>query len=172
MIAERRIDYERRKHVAEMSPDEMRRALLISEKTCLPNRRAFEEGQACAFVAMSDLDGLKGLNDRFGYAAGDTLISRFAEALVTVGLDAYHFQGDEFVCKGGSFHELDDKLAQAQRLLREQPFAVCGLDGRVTTISGADFCFGVGTNLEEAERSLKGQKELRASSRLPLGFPR
>jgi len=165
MMIERRIDHERRKRVAEMSPEEMRRALLVSEKTGLPNRRAFEEDEASTFVAMSDLDGLKALNDKFGYAAGDTLISRFAELLVTVGLDAYHFQGDEFVCKGSGFQQLNEKLGQAQQLLREQPFAVCGLDGRITTISGADFCFGVGTTLEEAERSLKGQKELRRMSR-------
>jgi hypothetical protein len=30
--------------VSEMSPEEMRHALLISEKTGLPNRRAFHEG--------------------------------------------------------------------------------------------------------------------------------
>lgn len=171
-MVERRIDHARRKRIAEMSPEEMRHALLVSEKTGLPNRRAFEESAASAFVAMSDLDGLKALNDRFGYASGDTLISRFAELLLTEGLEAYHFQGDEFVCKGGSYQDLNDKLSRAQRLLREQPFAVCGLDSRVTTISGADFCFGIGTNLTEAERTLKGQKELRASSRLPWGFPR
>src|SRR5690242_6426881 len=113
MMIERRIDHERRKRVAEMSPEEMRRALLVSEKTGLPNRRAFEEDEASTFVAMSDLDGLKALNDKFGYAAGDTLISRFAELLVTVGLDAYHFQGDEFVCKGSGFQQLNEKLGQA-----------------------------------------------------------
>jgi GGDEF domain-containing protein len=165
-MVERRIDHARRKRVAQMSPEEMRRALLVSEKTGLPNRRAFEEGEASAFVALADLDRLKALNDRFGYAAGDTLICRFAELLVTVGLDAYHFQGDEFVCKGGSFQELNEKLSRVRQMLREEPFAVGGLDGRITTISGADFCFGIGTSLTEAERTLKGQKELRSSSRL------
>lgn len=165
-MIERRIDDARRKRIAEMSPEEMRYALLVSEKTGLPNRRAFDEGEASAFVAMADLDRLKALNDRFGYAAGDVLISRFAELLVTVRLDAYHFQGDEFVCKGGSFQELNEKLCRARQMLRGQPFAVCGLDGRVTSIPGADYCFGIGTNLTEAERTLKGQKELRTSSRL------
>jgi hypothetical protein len=37
---------------------------------------------------------------------------------------------------------------------------VCGLDDRIATIEGADFCFGIGTNLEEAESSLRHQKEL------------
>jgi hypothetical protein len=52
-------------------------------------------------------------------------------------------------------------MSRARRLLQGEPFAVCGMDGRITSVPGADFCFGIGTNLEEAERSLKHQKELR-----------
>jgi len=50
-MTERRIDHLTRKRVAEMSPEEMRRALLISEKTGLPNRRAFDEGETSPRVA-------------------------------------------------------------------------------------------------------------------------
>jgi len=160
-MIERRTDHLTRKRVAEMSAEEMRRALLVSEKTNLPNRRAFDEGEASPFVAMSDVNGLKALNDQFGYTAGDVLISRFANVLVSVGLDAYHDKGDEFLCKGKSYPELNQKLAQAQHILNHQPFPVVALDGRITTIPGADFCFGIGTSLAEAERSLKHQKELR-----------
>jgi PleD family two-component response regulator len=39
---DRRLDLEKRRRVAEMSSDEMRRLLLTSEVTGLPNRRAFE----------------------------------------------------------------------------------------------------------------------------------
>jgi hypothetical protein len=80
--------------------------------------------------------------------------------LTGVGLDAYHDKGDEFLCKGESYQELNLKLTEAQERLREQPLVVCGLDDRITTIDGADFCFGIGTNLDEAEVSLKHQKEL------------
>jgi predicted signal transduction protein with EAL and GGDEF domain len=163
-MQERRTDHLTRKRVSAMSPEEMRRALLTSEKTGLPNRRAFDEGKATPFVAMTDLDGLKFLNDRFGYSAGDVLINRFAEILVSTDLDAYHDKGDEFVCKGESFRDLNAKLSQAQRVLRDQPFVVSSLEGRLVTVNGADFCFGIGTNLEEAEVSLKNQKELRKTS--------
>jgi GGDEF domain-containing protein len=162
---ERRTDHRTRKHVSDMTPDEMRQALLVSEKMGLPNKRAFDEGKTSAWVAMSDVNGLKALNDEFGYSAGDILIGRFAEALVSVSLDAYHDKGDEFLCKGDSYQELAQKLSQAHRLLLKQPFVVCALDGRITTIPGADFCFGIGTTLEEAERSLKHQKELRKFAR-------
>lgn len=103
---ERRIDHLTRKRIAEMSSEEMRRALLVSDKTGLPNRRAFDEGEISPWVAMSDVNGLKALNDKFGYYAGDVLICRFADVLIDVGLDAYHDKGDEFLCKGKSFREL------------------------------------------------------------------
>jgi GGDEF domain-containing protein len=164
-MTERRTDHLTRKRVAEMSPQEMRRALLVSDKTDLPNRRSFDEAEISPWVAMGDVNGLKALNDEFGYSAGDTLIRRFAEVLVSVGLDAYHDKGDEFLCKGKSFQELNNKLSQAQRILRQGPFPVLAMDGRITTIPGADFCFGIGTDLKEAEVSLKHQKELRKSSR-------
>jgi GGDEF domain-containing protein len=162
-MIERRTDHVTRKRVSEMTPDEMRRALLMSDKTGLPNKRAFDEGRLSPWVAMSDLNGLKAINDEFGYSAGDILIRRFAEVLVGVGVDAYHDKGDEFVFKGESYQELNEKLSQAQSLLRNEPFPVCGMDGRITSMPGADFCFGIGPNLEEAERSLKHQKRLAAS---------
>jgi len=114
---------------------------------------------------MADVDGLKALNTEFGYSAGDTLIRRFAEVLLNVGVDAYHDKGDEFLCKGKTFEELNAKLSQAQQILRNQAFAVLSLDGRIATIPSADFCFGVGTDLNEAEVSLKRQKELKKASK-------
>ena len=148
-----------------MSPEEMRRALLVSEKTGLPNRRAFDEGAPSDWVAMVDVNGLKRFNDEYGYKAGDLLITRVAEELVGAGLETYHDKGDEFLCKGGSYQELRDKLAQARAWVKEQPFAVMCLNQRVANLSGADFCYGIGTNLEEAERSLKNQKEAQGASR-------
>jgi len=160
-MVERRVDFVTRKRVAEMSLDEMRRALLVSDKTGLPNKRAFDEGQASPFVAMSDIDGLKMMNDKYGYSAGDMLIRTFADVLLSVGLDAYHDKGDEFLSKGGSFQELNTKLSQARLLMKRQKFVAESLSGRVAKFEGAEFCFGIGTNLAEAERSLKHQKEFR-----------
>jgi GGDEF domain-containing protein len=164
-MTERRIDDLTRKRVSEMTSEEVKHALLVSEKTVLSNKHAFDEGQTNPWVSMSDVNGLKALNDELGYSAGEIMRRRFTEVLASVGLDAYHDKGDEFLCKGESYQELAKKLAEARRLLLEQPFVVCGLDGRITSIPGSDFCFGIGTTLEEAERSLKHQKELRKAQR-------
>ena len=66
---ERRVALDERKRVDEMSSEEMRQALLTSEVTGLPNRRAFDEAGRAVTVAMSDVDGLNALN-RYGYDAG------------------------------------------------------------------------------------------------------
>jgi hypothetical protein len=109
-------------------------------------------GQAETFIVQTirDEDG--------DHVAGDILISRIAEALVEAGLEAFHNQGDEFICKGGSYAELNRKLNSALEMVRK-PFAVRSVDDRVTEFR-ADFCFGIGTDLKEAEKSVKHQKEL------------
>jgi GGDEF domain-containing protein len=56
---ERRVALEKRGRVSEMSVDQMRRELLTSQVTELPNRRAFDEAGAAPAVAMCDMDGLK-----------------------------------------------------------------------------------------------------------------
>jgi GGDEF domain-containing protein len=93
----------------------MRQALLVSEKTGLPNRRAFDEREASGWVAMCDVNGLKTLNDAFGYSAGNILIRRLGEVLTSVEGDAYHDKGDEFLCWGSSYQELNQKLSNAQK---------------------------------------------------------
>jgi len=66
--------------------DELRRAALTDPLTGLPNRRAFFEAltaQADAdepsCLAMIDLDYFKQVNDRYGHAAGDSVLVQFGE---------------------------------------------------------------------------------------------
>ena len=150
-----------RKFVAEMSQKAQRHAEFVSGMTGLPNRRAFDERSTSPFVAMSDVDNLKPMNDRYGHSIGDMLIRRFAEVLMSVGLDAYHHLGGTFLCKGESYQELNVKLSEARQILRQQPFSVYDVDGRVIAIESTEFSFGIGTTVEEAEISLSHQKKLR-----------
>jgi diguanylate cyclase (GGDEF)-like protein len=158
---ERRTNHLTRKFVAEMSQKAKGTAEFVSEMTGLPNRRAFDEGSTSPFVAVSDVDNLKPINDRFGHSVGDMLMRRFAEVLASVGLDAYHNLGGTFLCKAESYQELNVKLLKARQILRQQPFSVYDADGRITAIESAEFSFGIGTTVEEAEISLGQQKNLR-----------
>jgi GGDEF domain-containing protein len=144
-----------------MSQKAKESAEFVSEMTGLPNRRAFDERSTSPFVAMSDVDNLKPMNDRYGCSVGDMLVRRFAEVLTSVGLDAYHHLGGTFLCKGESYQELNVKLSEARQILRQQPFSVYDVDGRVIAIESTEFSFGIGTTVEGAEVSLSHQKKLR-----------
>jgi GGDEF domain-containing protein len=139
--------------------------LLISALTGLPNRQAFDEGKASPFVAIADVDLMRVFNDFYGHIAGDVLLRRLAKTLISVGLDTYHDQGDEFLCKGESRQELKTKLSQARQIFRE-PFQVYG-DGRIQTVAGTDFSFGIGSSREEEEAALNEAKKAIAQNESP-----
>jgi len=164
-LAERRVDIERRGRVAEMSPEEMRRHLLTSEVSGLPNRRAFDEaGKAPAF-AMCDVDGLKALNDRYWYEVGNALLKATGEALRKAGLDAYHDKGDEFLARGRNRKQLQTGLECARAILRGRTVIVKRGNGEILRFTGADFSYGVGKDLDEAEARLKRHKAEREARR-------
>ncbi len=138
---------------------------LISELTGLPNRAAFDEGKASPFVAIVDVDLMKMFNDAYGQIAGDALLRRLAKILISVGLDAYHHRGDEFLCKGESRQALNAKLSRARQIFSE-PFQVYG-DGRIQDIEGADFSFGIGATPEEERTTLAEAKRAILSKEPP-----
>ena len=155
---DRRVNLEKRRSVSEMSPEELLRELLTSEVTGLPNRRAFDEAGAALAVAMSDVDGLKALNDEYGYDSGNALLKAKADALLEVGLEAYHDKGDEFLCRGNDIQELLAKLERARAILRDRAVVVERADGSTVSFTGADFSYGVGKDIAEAEFGLKRHK--------------
>jgi GGDEF domain-containing protein len=103
-------------------------------------------------VAIADIDLMRVFNDVYGQIAGDALLRRLGKILIGVGLNAYHDQGDEFLCKGESREELHAKLSQARQIFRE-PFQVYA-EGRIQTIEGTDFSFGIGTSPVEQKAAL------------------
>lgn len=163
-VPERRQNVAQRKLVSEMSPEERAKALLSSDVTGMPNRRAFDEAGPAKAVAMSDADGLKAFNDRFGYDAGNELLKAKAEALKEAGLDAYHDKGDEFLGRGESEADLKQKYEKAREILRNREIEVTQADGTVRTFKGADFSYGTGKDLAAAEKGLKTNKAEREAS--------
>jgi GGDEF domain-containing protein len=162
---ERRVDLKKRRRVAEMSPEEMMRELLTSEVTGLLNRRAFDEAGVASAVAMSDLDGLKALNDHYGYELGNAFLRAKAAALQEAGLEAYHDKGDEFLCRGHNIKELQANLECARSILRGRTVVVERTNGDTLRFTGADFSYGVGKDLDEAEFGLKSHKADRKARR-------
>ena len=112
-------------------------------------------------LAMSDADGLKAFNDRFGYAAGDELLRAKADALREAGLEAYHDKGDEFLYRGENQEDLRSKLDNARNILRERIFDGTEPNGETVQLQGVDFSYGTGPDLKAAESALKGHKSER-----------
>ncbi|MGD0825895.1 MAG: hypothetical protein ABR908_15010, partial [Terriglobales bacterium] len=92
----------------------------------------------------------------------DALLRRLGKILISVGLDAYHHHGDRFLCKGESGEALTARLSQAREIFQER-FQVYA-DGRIQSIEGADFSFGIGTTPEEEEAALRAAKTKRKQS--------
>ena len=157
LASERRVALEKRRRVAEMPPEELRRELLTSEVTRLPNRRAFDEAGVAVAVAMSDVDGLNAVN-KYGYEVGNAVLKAKAEVLREAGLEAYHDKGDEFLCRSHSIKELLAKLERARAMLRDRTILAAQADGSTLSVTGADFSFGIGKDINEAEFRLKRQK--------------
>ena len=172
-FADRRVNLTERKRIGEMTPEEMRRELLTSPVTGLPNRRAFDEAGPGGALAMSDADGLKAFNDRFGYEAGDALLRAKADALKQAGLTAFHDKGDEFLYRGTSTADLQSKLENARQTFRNMVIEATLPDGTVKYLKGVDFSYGTGKELSDAETALKAHKSEREArgERIRGGLP-
>jgi len=101
---------EDRRHM-EKALDHARKNSLTDELTGLPNRNAFlrqlnaEIGRARRYgfslaLALIDLDGLKAISERHGYAAGDAILHTYAREIMSL------FRGHDLVARYG-----DDEFA-------------------------------------------------------------
>jgi diguanylate cyclase (GGDEF)-like protein len=135
---------------AEREREVLRASAMSDPLTGIANRRALDERidyevvrharQRRPFaLLMLDLDGFKGVNDRFGHSAGDDLLREVAAALrdVTREQDTVaRFGGDEFCILAP---ETDRE--GAQRLARRVGAAV---DGVAAGVQGLSASVGVG----------------------------
>ena len=96
-------DITERKKAEEALREQMRRdpltgvlnhAAIVSELRSLVSHT--NDGESCA-VLMSDVDGLKAINDTFGHPAGDNVLVGVAESLSRDGTLAGRYGGDEFI---------------------------------------------------------------------------
>ncbi len=118
--------------------DQMRELALTDVLTSLPNRRAFSDrlpegmmrarraDQLLALFFM-DIDGFKGVNDRYGHEAGDELLVEFARRLQHSVRDVdtvARLAGDEFVVILENLQTQEDALMVAQKILNtiREPF--------------------------------------------------
>jgi diguanylate cyclase (GGDEF)-like protein len=118
--------------------------------TGLPNRALFQQSleqmlaagdsQASA-VLMLDLDGFARINDTFGHAAGDALLSQFAQRVqraAPAGSVVSRFGNDEFALALGGLVTQHDALQAAEQVRHccAQPFQLAQGETRLTSSIG------------------------------------
>lgn len=115
----------------------LRENALIDPLTGLANRRALQEElgatvHAGAFALFFiDLDGFKGINDRFGHDTGDALLREVARRLtatVRAGDMVSRLGGDEFVVVSGGVADASvaERIAQSVCHALARPFVAGG----------------------------------------------
>ncbi len=124
---------------ADRHRDEARQLADFDALTGLPNRRSFfaaldtlAQAGAAFDLGLIDLDGFKPVNDIYGHAAGDAVLTEVARRLTAVGDDqvrAARLGGDEFalIVEGGA--DATTLLALGERLCGalRQPYAFAGM---------------------------------------------
>ncbi len=149
--------------------------------TALPNRLAlreyFEENspladpQRLVAVHYIDLDGFKPVNDRYGHASGDALLSAVAGRLSSAirGEDIVaRLGGDEFAVLQFGLHRADDAQHMAQRVgtAIAQPFRIGGhtihISASIGTVTRQVDLSNLEDMLAEADRELYATKRARA----------
>jgi diguanylate cyclase (GGDEF)-like protein len=152
-IKARTVDLEREIRERERAEAQLRHAAYHDALTGLPNRRRFlaRLDQALArmqrhpsqlpAVLFLDIDRFKVFNDSLGHAAGDQLLSAFANRLAGC-LRPYdtlaRLGGDEFTILLDDVKNVEDATFAAERILGalERPFRLAGRDVSITTSIG------------------------------------
>lgn len=142
--------------------------------TGLPNRLEYDEGDRSAVQASADIDGMKGVNDTLGHAAGDSLIRAKAGALKAAmanepSIKVYHLSGDEFVAEADTVEEIDRVMNVARKELMENGFEYVAADGTNQIKKGIGFSYGTAKTLEQADKNLHNDKSARKAAGLRTG---
>jgi GGDEF domain-containing protein len=173
---DRRTDFSRRKAVSEMSPEEMRKSLLISDLTGLPNKRAFDEhvhDNPSDNVLYGDLDDFKSLNAKYGHDGADQILRGVGavKAMIAnrMGVKPYHRSGDEFLATHANNAKLETYGKELQDELANASFNITMPDGSIVVHKKVGFSYGTGQTQQLAERKSDEQKSKRKQLGLRIG---
>ncbi len=166
---ERRTDGARRKAIAEMTPEEMRKELLTSPLTDLGNKRAYDEAPKKPVQTNIDADSLKWVNDNLGHDAGDELLRAVGRAIKEETPDGYHISGDEFRVQADTPEQAEAIMQRVAARLEKESLEFTAPDGTVFVKDGIGVSYGHGKNTGEAEGNLQRHKADRERSGLRPG---
>jgi GGDEF domain-containing protein len=173
---DRRQDVATRKTVSEMSSDERAKALLTSDLTGLPNKRAYDEHiqeNPDQHTLYGDVDDFKSLNSSYGHNGADQILKAIGDVKSQVakemGVNAFHRSGDEFLATHEDPATLESYGKAVQDRLAGLTVEVTNPDGKVSEHTGVGFSYGIGKNDKLAELKSDRQKSERKALGLRTG---
>lgn len=140
-ISQRKASEERIRHMAQHDAlTDLPNRALFSDRLQLELERAKRHGEQVGLIFL-DLDNFKPINDQFGHAVGDRVLQTVAHRLkesIRASDTAGRIGGDEFIILLPSLSHANDAAALAEkiRLALRQPFAVDGLEMRISCSLG------------------------------------
>jgi GGDEF domain-containing protein len=158
---ERRRDEGARQRVADMTPEEMKKALLTDDLTGLGNRRAFQEAAPGAVQVSADADSLKYFNDTIGHQAGDELLRTIGQAFQRAGVEGFHISGDEFTATFDTEEQAYEAMGKVKEILDRATLEFTMPDGSVVTKTGVGLSYGIGPDTATSEIDLQRDKRER-----------
>ncbi len=167
---DRRKDHERRKRVARMTRDELKRELLTDHLTGLPNARALDERPVKPqHLVVIDVDGLKWFNDELGHEAGDQLLRAVAQTLTWAGVEAFRIHGDEFYIVFENPDDIRRTMDDIQARLLQTAFGIRDTQARARIFMGACLSWGNGHTVDAATDRLQWCKKMRERTGVRTG---
>ncbi|RPH88487.1 MAG: diguanylate cyclase [Deltaproteobacteria bacterium] len=142
---ERRVDFQKRKRIAELTEEEAKAELQYDALTGLKSKRAWEDEAPRPVQAIADVDGLKWANDNLGYEAGDELLKAVSSSLKEAGVDAYRVGGDEIRFHADDAKSVDKAMKKVYTLLENKTIEATRPDGTVVKWKGLGVSYGYGT---------------------------
>lgn len=166
--ADRRQDYGRRDTIQKLIEtgdiEGAHKVVYEDPLTGLLNNRAWQEAEAQAkdkVIASMDVSGLGWINDNFGHASGDALLTAVADTLKENNIEAYRKGiGDEMAGIFDNQQNADILLSKAQKTLANKVLEVTTPDGVKYKIKGWRLDYGTGNDFKTADTNLyAGRKE-------------
>ncbi len=153
------------KQSKEMTPDQMRQALVTHPLTGMPNERAYKEKTRKAIQVQMDTEGLKYFNDEVGKKlglgdkAGDEVLKAMAQVVhEAIPDDAYNTHGDTFIAEFDTPEQAAAARAEIKQRLAETEVHVELPDGTVKVYKGIGAAWGEGDTLERAHGDMEADK--------------
>jgi GGDEF domain-containing protein/translation initiation factor 1 (eIF-1/SUI1) len=158
---ERRSNLSRRSAIGSMTPAELRKEVLTSHTTGLPNQRAYDEAPRKKFQVVADADNLKWYNTHMGMDKGTAMLRAIGKALQAETPDSYHISGDEFILEADTKEEAQAMMGRISQRLANEELKHVGSDGKALAKKGFGISYGIGTSLKDAEENMKAHKKTR-----------